>query len=271
MNATDKLLAGRKIMIATPVDGDPASATCAYGYGKAIGILLHSSSLIGLSSPWLVGYPSDLVRARSRLVRQAIVEGIDYVLWLDSDVIPKPGMLGAMIESGHDIVGCPYPRKRLHWERVGWTNLGEEPEHHAYTYAYQISDGPVQRERVEVVNGCMPVRRLGMGCMLTSVRALSAMVDHYRDELWCTDVVDSQHWDIVAIFQLLMGSVYTMNGREFRALFSEDYSFCERYARMIEARPELGFGPAQMLVSHPADHVGGHVFRGNVNGLIYAR
>jgi hypothetical protein len=112
-----------------------------------------------------------------------------------------------------------------------------------------------------------------MGLMLSSMRALEAMVEKYRDELWFTDVIDGKHFDCVGIFQLLMSDERDFRGRPFRTLYSEDYSFCERYNQM-RADPEYavnGFGPLQMLVSHPADHVGNHLFQGSVNGLAAAR
>ena len=263
-----------RLLVATPVDGLPGSAKVALGYAMAVGRLIASSG-IDTMVPDLefVSYPSDLVRARSRLVSQARSHKATHVLWLDDDNVPKRGAVEAMLASGHDFVGCPYPRKRIHWERftdpLNWS--GDDPEKRAYEYAYHHSDGEDGRKTVQVVDGCIPVRRLSMGCMLTSVRALDAMWDHYRDELWFTDVVENGHHDCVALFQLMMGRERIVHGMPFRPLYSEDYSFCERYARMIEARPELGFGPLQMLVSHPADHVGSHLFRGLAEGLVYAR
>ena len=263
-----------RLLVATPVDGIPQAAKVSYGHAVAVGRLLASSGVETLIPDMaLMAYPSDLVRARSRAVTQARLKKATHVLWLDDDNIPKAGAIEAMIQSGHDFIGCPYPRKRIHWERFqdpgNWA--ADEPERIAYDYAYHHSDGPAGRQSVAVVDGCLPVRRLSMGCMLTSVRALDAMWEHYKPELWFTDVVDGGHWPCVALFQLMMGETTKQHGTPFRALFSEDYSFCERYARMNEARPELGFGPLQMLVSHPADHAGMYLFRGMSEGLVYAQ
>ena len=263
-----------KLLVATPVDGLPASAKVAYGHALAVGRLIASSGIDTIIADLaLTAYPSDLVRARSRLVWQARTLKATHVLWLDDDNIPKAGAVEKMLTSGHDFIGCPYPRKRIHWERfrdpANWS--GDEPERVAYDYAYHHSDGPSGTQDISVVDGCLPVRRLSMGCMVTSVRALDAMWAHYDEELWFTDVVEDGQWPCVALFQLMMGETRKQHGIRFRPLFSEDYSFCERYARMNEARPELRFGPLQMLVSHPADHMGTHLFRGLPQGLVYAR
>lgn len=263
-----------RLMIATPVDGIPQSAKVSYGHAVAVGRLIASTGIDTIIPDLsLMAYPSDLTRARSRAVTQARTIKATHVLWLDDDNIPKPGAVETMLKSGHDFIGCPYPRKRIHWERFKdpqrWA--ADEPEKIAYDYAYHHSDGPDGKASVPVVGGCLPVRRLSMGCMLTSVRALNAMWDHYEPDLWFTDLVDDGHWDCVALFMLMMGEQRIVHGSRFRPLFSEDYSFCERYARMNETHPELGFGPLQMLVSHPADHMGSHLFRGLSEGLVYAR
>jgi hypothetical protein len=260
-----------RLLIATPVDGDPENAMVAFGYAKAVAMLLSENKDAALLSPGLMGYPSDLVRARSRAARVAIEGGFTHVLWLDADTIPKRGTIGRMLELGYDWIGCPYPRKRIHWDRVR-PMPHEEPEYLAYDYAYHFTNGPDEsRQAVEVREGCVPVERLSIGCTLTSTRALKAVWDHFEEDDWFTDVVEGKHIHCVAIFGLLMSNVAPVQDRSFRALFSEDYSACERYNVMREARPDLGFEPIQMMVSHPADHVGWHRFHGDARGLVYAR
>lgn len=264
----------RRIMVATPVDGVPESAMVPYSHARALSSL-KNEMVTDLEIAWgdqaYMAYPADLVRARSRAIRQAQEIQATHVLWLDSDIIPKAGFLGQMLATGHDFVGCPYPRKRIYWDQMRFAGEAEEQ---AYQYSYHLNDGedlgPMQ---VQVTNGCVEVKRVAMGCMLTSMRALSAMVEKYREELWFTDVIDSKHFDCVAVFQLMMSPLIDFRGRPFRTLLSEDYSFCERYNQTREdpKYADLKLGPVQMLVSHPADHVGGHLFRGSPNGLAAAR
>ena len=262
-----------KLLVATPIDGLPASAKVAYGHVLALSRLLNSSIETKLLDPGLMGYPSDLVRARSRAVSAARSFGATHILWLDDDNIPKPGAITRMIDTGHDMIGCPYARKRIHWERfrdpANWA--GDDAERIAYDYAYHHTDGEEGRRAIQVVDGCIPVQRISMGCMLTSMRALDAMTEHYREELWFTDVVEGSHWDCVALFQLMLGKTVIHHGVPFRPLYSEDYSLCQRYQDMRDAGCVHELGPVQMLVSHPADHVGTHLFRGLAEGLVYAR
>jgi hypothetical protein len=186
-----------------------------------------------------------------------------------------------MLASGYDFIGCPYPRKRVQFAELSKPGAHENPEWRAYEYSYHFDESVTQgKQEVPVVGGCVPVQRLSMGCMLTSMRALSAMYEMYRDDLWFTDVIDGKHYDCVAIFQLILTETVDLNGRPFRALLSEDYSFCDRYNKMREmwaswyAWPPVDanvepYDPIQMLVAFPADHVGTHLFRGYAQGLAY--
>jgi hypothetical protein len=263
-------LDGVRLFVATPVDGAPSSAVASIGYQLTIARLLALHKDAGLLDPAIGCHPSDLVRARSLAVKAARDWGATHVLWLDADVVPAQGFLAAMIASGHDWVGCPYPKKKIHWDRVR-PRPEEEPEALAYNYAYQTTGATQGIERVRVINGCIPVDRLAIGCTLTSMRALNAMWDFYESEEWFVDLADGKPIEAVALFALMYGQEQLVNGKRFRPLYSEDYSVCERYNRLRTVRPDLGFGSIHMLVSHPADHVGGAVFRGTAEGLIFAR
>ena len=262
----------RRILVATPVDGIPECAMVPYAHARTLASLkqeMYADLEILWPDQAYLAYPADLVRARSRAIRQAQEHGATHILWLDSDIVPKPGFLGAMLASGHDFIGCPYPRKRVYWQQVRM--MGGDAEEQAYQYSYHFNDGEAQgATTIQVVNGCVPVKRLAMGCMLTTMRAINAMTEKYRDELGFTDVVDGRHFDCVAVFQLMLTEWIQFNGRPFRTLLSEDYSFCQRYNEMAGEPGHGLFGPIQMLVSHPADHVGQHLFRGSPHGLAAA-
>jgi hypothetical protein len=260
-------LADVRLLIVTPVDGAPASATAAIGYQLAVARILAEHRDAALLSPMLGCHPSDLVRARSLAAQTAIDTDRTHVLWLDADVVPKPGFLSAMLATGADWIGCPYPKKKIHWDRVRPTRE-EQSENLAYNYAYH----PSVPQNIEVRDGCIEVERLAIGCTLTSVDALRAMVVHYREIDWFVErTEDGRAVEAVAIFGLLFGAPRTIDGRRFRPLYGEDYSACERYQVVRETYPNLGLSPIRMLVTHPADHVGGHCYRGSAEGLVFAR
>lgn len=85
--------------------------------------MVHTSfvrSLVGLKLQGAVEYAipqSTLIYdARNLIARQAVNEGFDRVLWLDSDMVFNPDLmerLGARLDEGHEMVtGVYYTRKQ---------------------------------------------------------------------------------------------------------------------------------------------------------------
>jgi hypothetical protein len=91
---------------------------------------------------------------------------------------------------------------------------------------------------------------LPAGFLMIRRHTLESMVERYRGELEFDDEVDGKLVPTVAIFQLLIRG---------RKLLNEDYSFCYRWRDM---------GGKVHLLMDPASHVGSHVFRGHISGLV---
>lgn len=219
--------------------------------------LLTDSRIVELPPESIAAYldaPRDVVRARSNAVALALRHYPDasHVLWWDSDVVlPSLAVVSRLLASGHDLVGCPVPRKRI--ER--W---GDEREASDFCYRVTGPDGTTVRRQPDA-HGCIDVDALPFGLMLTSAHALRAMVAHYRDELWYTD----GGFEAVALFALWFETEKRApGGVRWRQLLSEDFSFCARWRA-------LG-GRVHMLLE-PCSHAGVHLFTGHVSGLKHVR
>lgn len=259
-----------RILIATPTPGQcPEAARVCYGYARLLRRIAQDIEHVDVLDPEEiddVGYGTDLVRARSRIVHQAIAHarGYTHVLWWDSDVIvDDPGVLRAMLATGKDLIGAPYTRKGLRVDRVTkWINaLGDKPVVDADVYA-QLYDFPARAGDVDGPTtvrrdgDCLEVEGLGMGFFLTSTAALRALTARYR-EAFSFGIRGER---MVALFQLVLPS--ERGAGPTGELLSEDYSF------QMRAR-EAGFltwcyvGPGT-----PLGHAGDHVFRGVRSGII---
>jgi hypothetical protein len=259
----------RKLVIASPLDGLPDSALVAWAYAWPLARVLQDPH-VQMLQPKHMAYPADVCRARSRAVMQflTMTDGTHLLFW-DTDNAPAGDagqVLRALLDTGHDWVGCPYPRKRLHAERG---ELAAKDGHafaaHSLDYAFRLhgADGGTQAEAVE--NGCVQVDRLGLGFTIITRVALQKMWDHYHDDLWFTDVVDGKHYPGVALFDTMHCDPVPFNGIMMREWLSEDYAGCERWKR-IGGRPMMFVGPGS-----PVDHVGGFRYQGHRDGLVYAR
>jgi hypothetical protein len=244
-----------KVCIATPVYGPPASATVSYAYHAAMLSLLRDAGIgfvIRLTN-------CDLVRARSRAVYEFLQTDATHLLFWDEDTIPPSTQaIGWLVHSGHDMIGLPYPHKKLDWEAVA---DGVRDEHEQSTLGRQTgadlealsqtmplfvksADGGVE-------GGIGEVECMGFGFMMLSRSCCERMVEAYRKDLTFTDLVDGRKRETVALFQLII--------RADRILLSEDYSFCERWRAI---------GGKVMVMAAPASHVGRHVYRGQLGALV---
>lgn len=199
--------------------------------------------------------PGDVVRARSNAAAMVLRDRPDvtHILWWDDDVLPASlATVGRLVRSGHDVVGCPVPMKRI----ARW----DQGEPCACDYPYRVAGADQKTEiRTADAHGCIEVDALPFGLMLTSTAALRRMVEHYAGRL----TYRHEGKPIVALFQLLLTpEVIGPDGQPWRELLSEDYSFCRRWR-------QIG-GTVHMLLD-ACSHVGGHVFKGDVRGLAHCR
>jgi hypothetical protein len=251
-----------RLMIATPLPGgSPEACQVSLGYSVCLNQLAKDPDI----SVNFNGHGTDLVRSRSRLVRQALEKkDISHVLWWDSDVMPrKPNeilpLIKFMLSTDHDIVACPYPQKRVHWDAASETaREGVNAEWGAYNYAVSPIKLP-EGERPKFVKGCTEVTHIGMGFMLCKTSALQKMWDAYYEELKFDDLWEGTWYETVAMFQLI---IEKNPAGQLSPLRGEDYSFCER-ARRLGIKIQMYVGPHS-----PLDHLGTHVFHGHREGLV---
>jgi hypothetical protein len=111
-------------------------------------------------------YDGDIVRVRSRIVRDMLESDADALLFWDADIDAHPGVFAAMVSAastGADFVSTRYRKKKT---------------------------------EIDFVIG-------GVGLSLLSRTMLETMVDHYREELWATD---DDGREVVQLFHLSFGN-----------------------------------------------------------------
>lgn len=244
-----------KIAIVTPVYGSLESASVALGYHAKVCAMLRHPDVKQIDSRYFVN--CDLVRARSRAVRMVLESPDTDILFWDSDVVPHDiRVIEAMYASEKEVIGVPYPKKKIRWDHMAdhVRNEDEQAEMGRQTGAELEAsslDWPM-RYLDDSVNSTVdgPLRRvaeLGMGFMMIRRGALEKMTQAYKAELTFLDAVDGKRVPTVALFQLMIEP-----GGE---LLSEDYSFCRRWSAL---------GGDVWAFADPAVHVGAHAFGANL-------
>ncbi len=236
-----------RLLIATPLDGNQSTAYVSAGYHHAVRQLERAGAV---TIPSTLCFQDDLARARSRCVWYALKKGgFDYLLFWDDDVVPTdmsivPRMVERMVADGHQVLGAPYPRKRI-----------------LATFPYKPLTDQLRTGKILVTNDCIEVEMMGIGFCLISRACLEQMVEHYAHEWWLDSHDGADLHETVAIFKQVHTDE-TMVDRgdgvmiRHRDLYSEDYSFMHRWRAMG--------GKVHMYVGQgaPVGHVGGHVFTG---------
>lgn len=228
-----------RILIATPLDGNEYTAHLTAGYHHAVRQLERAGAVTLAGT---LCFQDDLARARSRCVWYALTRSTwDYLLFWDDDVVPSdmsivPRMVDRANVDGHDVLGAPYPRKRI-----------------KACFPYKPID--MSRGQLYAVNDCIEVDYLAIGFMLLSRKCLTEMVEFYADE-WFTDrhEAGNEHETIGLFRQVMTSTIVRPDGKRHRDLLSEDYSFCHRW-RAMGGKVQMYVGPGA-----PVGHVGGHVF-----------
>lgn len=260
-----------RILVYTPTFGVPSTASVAVGYHLAYVGLRDALGLEMLEARFFT--ECDLVRARSRAVRLFLEHSTaTHLLHWDSDVVgDAPAMAEAlklMLLSGHDLVGAPYPRKRVRWEQVAvavaeGARLPGELETAAYEYPYALLGGEDgERAEVQVKGGCLEVDHLSFGFTLTSRECLESMWRAYAPHLSFGDRMEGEIAWTVALFQLVTPPQMDRPPYAVGPLLSEDYSFCARWKR-LGGKVHMYIGPGA-----PMHHIGPALFRGQREGLV---
>jgi hypothetical protein len=260
-----------KVLIYTPTFGTPSTASVSLGYHLALYQFARDTKVELLEARYFT--ECDLVRARSRAVRLFLQESdATHLLHWDSDVVGDSSMASAalqnMIASGHDLVGAPYPRKKVRWDRVAraaaeGARAPGQLEIAAYEYPYGLLGGvDGQSAEVEVKQGCLEVDYMSFGFTLTSRNCLERMWSAYAPTLSFGDYFEYDVAWTVALFQLLIPWQNPSPPYSVGPMLSEDYSFCSRW-KAIGGKVMMYIGPGS-----PMHHVGPALFRGAREGLV---
>ncbi len=245
-----------KILIATPVYGNAEAGSVSVSYHQSLLSMARSGQIeIAPAMSWL---SEDLVRVRCRCLRHFLQEtDCTHLLFWDADVggTDSTGQgaccalaLMGMLSENVDLIGAPYPRKRIYWDQVRLHG----PEG-AYSWPMRRldpgSEVPFEGRKARVAGIPFGFCLISRAC----AQAVSDRCDTFID--W----YDDKHHVTPLAFQLLVTS------DRYRQLLSEDNSFCQR---AIDAGREVWMyvGPGA-----PLDHVGSMIFKGDSKGLIGSR
>ena len=251
----------KKLFVATPMYG----GQCHGSYTKAITDLMILCTKYGIEAKLFFIFNESLVqRARNYLTDEFVRSGMDYMIFIDSDIHFEAQdvlvmMHFAATRDDMDVVCGPYPKKAISWEKIkvavdkGYADQNPNNlEEFVGDFVFNPADGVTQFRVDEPVE----VKESGTGFMLITRTALEKYDVAFPKQSYKPDHVRTENFDgkreIMAYFDCVICP-------DTKRYLSEDYMFCQW---MRKAGGKVWLLPWMRL-----KHAGSYIFGGSLQSL----
>ena len=256
----------KKIFVATPMYG----GMCSGMYSKACCDLATLSTKYQMDLKFFYLFNESLIpRARNYLVDEFLrAEEYTHLMFIDADIHFDPNDVLTLAALDKDIIGGPYPKKCIAWEKVRNavdTGLADEDPTVLEQYTGDYVFNPVENTHKIQVAEPVDVLEIGTGFMLIKREVFDDFKEAYPQFTYTPDHNRSEHFsgdrEIHAYFDTVIDSdayLGEISGKSNRYL-SEDYFFCQFVRRLgykIYLCPWMNLG-----------HMGSYVFSGSMQSL----
>lgn len=252
-------------MVCTPMYGGMASGM----YTKASCDLATLAASYGMDIKFFYLFNESLItRARNYLVDEFLRSDFTHLMFIDADIHFDPKDVLTLAAMDKDIIGGPYPKKCIAWEKVRNAvdmGLADENPQALEDYTGDYVFNPVEHTKTIKVTEPVEVLEIGTGFMMISRNVFDTFKaafpqfrykpDHNRSEHFKGDRYIHAYFDTVIDSEEYLGEVSTNSDR----YLSEDYFFCQ-FARKIGFKIHLC--PWMKL-----SHMGSYVFNGSMQSL----
>ena len=256
----------KKIMVCTPMYG----GMCSGMYSKACCDLATLATKYQMDVKFFYLFNESLIpRARNYLVDEFIrAEQYTHLMFIDADIHFDPNDVLTLAALDKDIIGGPYPKKCIAWEKVRNavdSGLADEDPQILEQYTGDYVFNPVENTHKIQVGDPVDVLEIGTGFMLIKRQVFDDFREAYPQFSYTPDHNRSENFDgkrdIHAYFDTVIDSdayLGDISGKSNRYL-SEDYFFCQFVRRIgykIYLCPWMKVG-----------HMGSYVFSGSMASL----
>ena len=254
-----------RIMVCTPMYG----GMCSGMYAKACCDLATLSTKYQMDLKYFYLFNESLIpRARNYLVDEFLRSEYTHLMFIDADIHFDPNDVLALAALDKDIIGGPYPKKCIAWEKVRNavdTGLADEDPNILEQFTGDYVFNPVENTHqikvaepvdvLEIGTGFMMIKRNVFNDFKEAFPQFTYRPDHNRSEHFAGDRMIHAYFDTVIDSKAYLGDI---SGDSERYL-SEDYFFCQFVRRLgyqIFLCPWMKLG-----------HMGSYVFSGSMQSL----
>jgi hypothetical protein len=255
-------LRANKLFVATPMYGGQCAGMFAKSCADLSALCTHHN--IPLQFYYLFN-ESLVTRARNYCADEFMRSESQHMMFIDSDIGFNPQDVIALMAmqanepEKYDIIGGPYPKKCISWEKIKAAvdkGVADEDasvlEKFVGDYVFNPKGG---QQAIQISEPC-EVLEIGTGFMMISKRAMTKFAEKYPQYSYKPDHVRTAAFDgsreIMMYFQAEVDPVS-------KRYLSEDYWFCQKAQ---EANLKTWFCPWMKM-----QHVGSYIFGGSLADL----
>lgn len=202
-----------------------------------------------------IGNESLIPRARNHSLGKFMKSDCSHLFFIDSDIEFQPDAFMDCFTYNKDVVCCGYPKKSYNWNKLIHSLMNEQDslesiDSRGLDYAYNAKcddkNGMIQK------NGFLQVHHASTGFMLIKREIVEQLHKKHTELEIITDNLSQTNESICGLFCCMIKN---------KCYLSEDYSFCERVN-------DIG-GTVWISTRHNLNHVGKHVFRGDIKNRTF--
>jgi hypothetical protein len=257
----EKLAKTRKLFIATPMYG----GACAGMYTRSMVELVNMLTRMGIEhTPYFLFNESLITRARNYCCDVFVRSDCTHMMFIDSDIGFNPNDVIALLammedDSEYDIMGGPYPKKCISWEKVKMAvdkGFADDDPNQLENFVGDFVFNPKAGTERIAIGEPAEVLEMGTGFMMIKKSALVKFQEGYPQYMYKPDHVRTEDFDGTReIMQFFQAEIDPKSKR----YLSEDYWFCQK-AQEIGLKTWLC--PWMKMF-----HVGSYIFGGSLPDL----
>lgn len=259
--SVEELRRTRKLFIATPMYG----GNCAGMYTRSMMELTNQLTRRKIDhQPYFLFNESLITRARNYCADVFMRSDCTHMLFIDSDIGFSAEDVIALLamqddDSPYDIIGAPYPKKCISWEKIVMAvekGFAEDDPEALNKFVGDYVFNPAHGTNKIPINEPVEVLEIGTGFMMIRKKTFESLAEKYPEYLYKPDHVRTADFD--GTREIMMYFQAEIDPKSQRYL-SEDYWFCQK---VLEAGLKTWLCPWMKT-----QHVGTYNFAGSLADL----
>jgi hypothetical protein len=262
INVPVEKLRENKLFVATPMYG----GMCAGMFAKSTADLSALCTQYGIPLQFYYLFNESLItRARNYCVDEFLRSGANHLMFIDADIGFNPQDVLALMAlqanepEKYDIIGGPYPKKCISWEKIKLAvdkGIADEDPNALENFVGDYVFNPKYNTTSISISEPVEVLEIGTGFMMITREALLKFKDAYPEYSYRPDHVRTEAFDgSREIMQFFQAEIDPASKR----YLSEDYWFCQKVQAI---NLKTWFCPWMKM-----QHVGTYIFGGSLADL----